>query len=229
MTTEDLRLLAGVVLSTLAWAMLGLGAGLAFNKIAYWIRRILMPKTYGPETVPEVPEIPFTLRAVHEDPQTGKKTIRAHDFIAKPDPSAGDFYRFARAASSDNGGDLLIVLSDILPRMIANDDGVPFQWEFKALPKGVGEIDSAPSGEVAVLGAYSDELDVVEKVNFRGPDGEIYPEPERKRFEEFDAGSSRRRMHSLMFTDENVKVEIQTVAEIMKDLFAAAGKGRTSA
>lgn len=190
--------------------------------------RKIMPKTYGPETVPEVPEIPFDLRAVHEDPQTGRKEIRTHHFIAKPDPSAGDYYRFALAANSDNGGDLLIVLSDILPRMISNEDGVPFQWEFKALPSGVA-APQEPGEEVAVLGAYSDELVTVETVNFRGPDGQIYPEPERKRFEEFEAGSSRRRLHALMFTDENVKVEIQTVAEIMKDLFSAAGKGRTSA
>ena len=192
-----------------------------------------MPKTYGPDTVPEIPEIPFALRAVHEDPQTGQREIRTHEFIAKPDPSAGDYYRFALAASSKDGGggELLIVLSDILPRMIANDDGVPFAWKYQELPRGVQapaqlERVTGDGVEPLVLGT----LDEAEPVsNFRGPDGQIYPEPERKRFEEFDAGSSRRRLHALMFTDENVKVEIQTVAEIMKDLFAAAGKGRTSA
>jgi hypothetical protein len=216
--------------------LFGLWVGLAFAlTLAYDAIRLLatlwrklMPKTYGPDTVPEIPEIPFALRAVHEDPQTGKREIRTHQFIAKPDPSAGDFYRFARAASSkeNSGGELLIVLSDILPRMIANDDGVPFQWEYRELPQGV-EIQAGPSSDVAVLGTLEEELEPIP--NFRGPDGQIYPEPERKRFEEFEAGSSRRRLHALMFTDENVKVEMQTVAEIMKDLFAAAGKGRTSA
>lgn len=212
------------------WLAIALAIAGVIEVIRYapTIWRKAMPKTYGPETVPEIPEIPFSLRAVHEDPQTGNREIRTHQFIAKPDPSAGDFYRFARAASSkeNSGGELLIVLSDILPRMIANDDGVPFAWEYRELPRGV-EIQAAPSSDVAVLGTLEEELEPVP--NFRGPDGQIYPEPERKRFEEFEAGSSRRRLHALMFTDENVKVEIQTVAEIMRDLFAAAGKGRTSA
>lgn len=189
-----------------------------------------MPKTYGPETVPEVPRIDFDLRAVHEDPVTGHKTIRTHHFTAAPDPSAGDFHRFALAAK-EGGGDLLIVLGQILPRMIVNDDGVPAQWKFEPLPPKVvrEEIPAAgpEDGALQVVGTFEESLAPV--VHFRGPDGAIYREPERKRFEEFDAGSSRRRMYHLMFVDENVKVEMQTVAEIMRDLFAAAGKGPGSA
>lgn len=192
-----------------------------------------MTKTYGPGTVPEVPRIDFDLRAVHEDPATGEKKIRVHHFTAAPDPSAGDFHRFALAAKT-GGGDLLIVLGQILPRMIVNDDGVPAQWEFAALPPKVvreelpaaGPDDYGTGSGLQVLGTMDDGEPVV---HFRGPDGRIYPEPERKRFEEFDAGSSRRRMYHLMFVDENVKVEMQTVAEIMRDLFAAAGKGPGSA
>jgi hypothetical protein len=189
------------------------------------IWRKIMPKTYGPETVPEVPRIPFALRAVHEDPVTGEKVIKTHEFMAAPDPSAGDFHRFA-LASEKGGGSLLIVLGQILPRMIVNDDGVPMQWEYQELPRGVRPtITQAGPGDLAVLGTIDEEP----KPNFRGPDGEIYPEPERHRFEAFEAGSSRRRLHNLMFVDENVKVEMQTVAEIMRDLFAAAGKGHGSA
>lgn len=191
-----------------------------------------MPKTYGPDTVPEVPRIPFDLRAIHEDPETGKRTVRTHHFMAAPDPSAGDFLRFALAAEQ-GGGALLIVLRDILPRMIVNDDGVPAGWEYRALPKvfqpiGIQTAVGEPGhlNEVDVLGAFDETPEPVE--NFRGPDGQIYPEPERKRFEEFDAGSSRRRLAQLMFTDVNVKVEMQVVAEIMKDLFDVAGKGRGS-
>lgn len=190
-----------------------------------------MPKTYGPDTVPEVPRIGFDLRVIHENPSTGEQTIKQHHFEAAPDPSAGDFRRFALAAKS-GGGDLLIVLSDIMPRMIVNDDGVPAQWKYEELPQKVVREElpnPAPvehGGELQVLGAIEDAPAVVP--HFRGPDGRIYPEPERKRFEEFDAGSSRRRLEHLMFHDDNVKVHMQTVAEMMQDLFAAAGKGRGS-
>jgi len=190
------------------------------------IKEQLMPKTYGPETVPEVTKIDFDLRAIHENPETGEKTIKVHHFTAAPDPSAGDFHRFA-LASQKGGGDLLIVLGDIMPRMIVNDDGIPAQWEYRELPAKVvrQEIPSGSPGEVAVLGTVDDGDPVP---HFRGPDGQIYPEPDRKRFEEFAAGSSRRRLFNLMFVDENVKVHMQTVADIMKDLFEAAGKGRGS-
>lgn len=192
-----------------------------------------MPKTYGPDTVPEVSRIDFDLRAIHEDPTTGKKEIRTHHFEAAPDPSAGDFHRFA-LASKKGGGDLLIVLGDILPRMIVNDDGVPAQWKYEELPPKVvrdelpgpapTQLQRTNEGAL-VLGTMDDGEPVP---HFRGPDGQIYPEPERKRFEEFEAGSSRRRLYHLMFVDENVKVEMKYVAEIMKDLFEAAGKGRGS-
>lgn len=189
-----------------------------------------MPKTYGPDTVPEVPRIEFDLRAIHENPTTGEKEIKVHHFEAAPDPSAGDFHRFALAAKK-GGGDLLIVLGDIMPRMIVNDDGVPAQWKYEELPpKVVREELPAPlepaAGGLQVVGTYDDGAPVP---HFRGPDGRIYSEPERKRFEEFDAGSSRRRLYHLMFVDENVKVHMQTVAEIMRDLFEAAGKGPGSA
>lgn len=194
------------------WIAISLALAVPLFLIDKWRNR--MPKTYGPDTVPEVPEIEFSLNVVHEDPVTSKKELRTHNFIAKPDPSSGDFYRFAMASTSEGGGELLIVLAEILPRMIDDSDGVPFKWVFKprtSRPPKPGD----PAADVVVT--------------FRGPDGEIYPEVERKRFEEFDAGSSRRRLHHLMFTDENAKVKIQTVAEIMKDLFESAGKGRTSA
>lgn len=216
------------------WVAIALVIGGTIDAIRYapTIWRKAMPKTYGPDTVPEVPRIDFDLRAIHEDPTTGKKEIRTHHFEAAPDPSAGDFHRFA-LASKKGGGDLLIVLGDIMPRMIVNDDGVAAQWKYEELPPKVvreelpGPAPVEHGGELQVLGAIEDAPAVVP--HFRGPDGQIYPEPERKRFEEFEAGSSRRRLYHLMFVDENVKVHMQTVAEIMRDLFAAAGKGPGSA
>jgi hypothetical protein len=217
-----------IVASVLTGLAAAYGLYLLSSFIVHMIKECVMPKTYGPDTVPEVPKIEFDLRAIHENPETSEKTIKTHHFTAAPDPGAGDFHRFA-LASQKGGGDLLIVLGDIMPRMIVNDDGVPAQWKYKELPAKVvrQELPSAPDdpGSLAVLGTLDDGEPVP---HFRGPDGQIYPEPDRKRFEEFDAGSSRRRLYNLMFEDVNVKVHMQTVAEIMKDLFEAAGKGRGS-
>lgn len=175
-----------------------------------------MPKTYGPDTVPTPPDVPFSLNVVHEDPDTGHREIRKHDFMGRPDPSAGDFHRFALAAK-EGGGELLIVLADILPRLVANDDGVPAQWTYRELPSTA----VLPTDQRTILGAFDEEPEP----RFRGPDGQIYPATERKQFEEFNAGSSRRRLYNLMFEDRNAKVETQVVGDIMKDLFqAAAGR-----
>jgi hypothetical protein len=220
-----------------ASGLTGLAAAYSLYLLAsftiHMIKECIMPKTYGPDTVPEVPKIEFDLRAIHENPETSEKTIKTHHFTAAPDPGAGDFHRFA-LASQKGGGDLLIVLGDIMPRMIVNDDGVPAQWKYKELPAKVvrNELPTASptelqrTGEGALVLGTMDDGDPVP--HFRGPDGQIYPEPDRKRFEEFEAGSSRRRLYNLMFEDVNVKVHMQTVAEIMKDLFEAAGKGRGS-
>lgn len=180
-----------------------------------------MPKTYGPDTVPEIPEIPFSLRVVHED-DNGEREIREHDFIGRPDPSSSDFTRFAEAANSDDGSKLLLVLRDLLPRMIKNNDGVPLQWSFEELPR-VPKVAKSDA-EVTVIGAFEDRgVELYEPANFRAPDGSIRPVVERDKFEAFEAGSSRRRLHQLMFKDETAKIHIQTVVEVMQDLFTASG------
>jgi hypothetical protein len=199
------------------WLSIGLALALPVFLLDY--RRYRMPKTYGPDTVPEIPTVPFSLNVIHEDPASGTREIRTHDFTGRPDPSAGDYHRFA-LASKEGGAGLMIVLADILPRLVANDDGVPFGWEYKALP---GKVVADP--KAAVFGTYEEP----EEEQFRGPDGVIYPVTERKRFEEFDAGSSRRRLYNVMFEDANAKVSTQIVGDIMKDLFEAAGERPTRA
>jgi hypothetical protein len=198
-------------------AAFGFWAAYGLYLLASFVKGVIMPRTYGPDTVPEVPSIPFSLNVIRES-DDGARQIETHHFTARPDPSAGDFTRFAMAQSSENGGDLLLVLRDVMARMIANDDGVPLQWEYHELPPGV----KAPTAEVAVTGTFEDSLAAPVEPNFRGPDGQIYPASERKRFEEFDAGSSRRRLHHLMFESTTAKVHVDTVTEIMKDLFGSA-------
>lgn len=199
------------------------GLAIAERKIN---RRNAMRKTYGPEQPREIPEVPFSLRVEHEDPATSERTIRIHDFIGKPDPSSGDYARFSLAGDSPDSSAMMRCLMDILPRMIANNDGVPAQWEYEELPTGArGTGVQAAGGEVGVIVTDLPEREP----RFRGPDGQIYPASERKRFEDFDAGSSRRRLYNLMFVDPDARVQMSTVTEIMKDLFAEAAGRPTSA
>ena len=179
-----------------------------------------MPKTYGPDTVPEIPEVPFTLRVVHED-DNGEREIRQHDFIGRPDPSSSDFTRFAVAANSDDGSKLLLVLRDLLPRMIKNNDGVPLAWEFQELPRVPKQVE--PGATVVYGTDDGDPEQLLEPAKFRAPDGSIRPVEERSKFEAFEAGSSRRRLHQLMFEDGTAKIHMQTVVKVMQDLFTVSG------
>jgi hypothetical protein len=201
----------------------GLAGALSLFLLISFLRMtwsVLMPKTYGPDTVPEIPEVPFSLRVVHED-DNGEREIREHDFVGRPDPSSSDFTRFAVAANSDDGSKLLLVLRDILPRMIKNNDGVPLSWEFQELPRVPKRVEP---GTTLVIGTEDDdEGQLLEPANFRAPDGSIRPIVERGKFEAFEAGSSRRRLHQLMFEDETAKIQIQTVVQVMQDLFTASG------
>lgn len=211
--------LAGLALWLLGVAAIGYGLGLLISKIIQW-KRNLMRKTYGPDQVREIPEIPFDLNVEHEDPDTGRRELRTHHFIGKPDPSSGDFARFALATQSQ-GAAVIEVLTDILPRMIDNSDGVSATWEYREL---------APAAQPTGIQAAGGELGVERpeetgEPRFYGPDGQLYVASERKRFEDFEAGSSRRRLNHLLFVDPNAKVQIQTVVEIMKDLFSE-GSGR---
>jgi hypothetical protein len=193
---------AGYVVARAAFAF----ADYALDKLADFLERINpMRKTYGPEQVREIPEIPFTLNVEHEL-DDGSRELRAHEFIGKPDPSSGDFARFTKATQGD-GAEVVDALMSILPRMIDNSDGVSATWEYR-------ELDPAP-GE--------------DEHRFYGPDGQLHPISEREKYTAFEAGSSRRRLYHLLFVDPDARVQIQTVVEIMKDLMAEGSGRPTSA
>lgn len=199
------------------WAALGLWLLASFIIHMLTSRKARkMPKTYGPDTVPEVPKVPFSLNVVRENAD-GTRSLETHDFVARPDPSSGDFTRFAMAADRSNKGadesgtGLLFVIRDILPSMIDNSDGVPAQWEYQELPV------KEPTDPLAWP---DDEGQDDSEPKFRGPDGVIYPASQRSKFEAFEAGSSRRRLYHLLFEDSTARVPMQTVAEIMRDLFS---------
>jgi hypothetical protein len=183
-----------------------------------------MRKTYGPDQVRVIPEVPFDLNVEHEDPDTGTRELRVHHFVGKPDPSSGDYARFALATAL-GGTRVVEVLMDILPRMIDNSDGVTATWKYRELEPAVQSTGiQTAGGELGHVNPAGDP-----EPRFYGPDGQLYPASERKLFEDFEAGSSRRRLYNLMFEDPNAKVQIQTVVEIMKDLFEEASGRPTSA
>lgn len=184
-------------------------ADYALVKVQAFAERINpMRKTYGPEQVRVIPEVEFSLNVEHENPETGQRELRTHDFVGKPDPSSGDFARFTLATGvSDNGAEVVRVLMEILPRMIDNSDGVSATWEFREL----------------------EPEDQAGETRFYGPDGQLHPVSERSKYDAFEAGSSRRRLYNLMFVDPNARVQMPTVVEIMKDLFEAAADRPTSA
>lgn len=214
----------GLLLSFAGYVAIGYGMGLLTVKIIEW-KKNQMRKTYGPDQVRQIPEVPFDLNVEHEDPDTGERTLRTHHFVGKPDPSSGDYARFSLATQGE-GAEVVTVLMEILPRMIDNSDGVSASWEYRPVrSEGERRHDGA-------LGAAADALGALEERpgdRFYGPDGQLYQASERKRFEDFEAGSSRRRLYHLMFVDPNARVQMQTVTEIMKDLFAEAAGRPTSA
>jgi len=198
---------AGYAAARVAFAF----ADYALVKLQLFAERINpMRKTYGPEQVREIPEIPFSLNVEHER-ENGRRELVTHEFIGRPDPSSGDFARFTMATQG-SGPEVVEALMSILPRMIDNSDGVSATWEYR-------EIDPA---------SVADGEEPGEK-RFYGPDGQLYPVSESKQFTAFEAGSSRRRLYHLLFVDPDARVQIQTVVEIMKDLMAEGAGRPTSA
>lgn len=205
MSTTD-RLFYAIVVGYLVARLAFAFADYVTAKVQNFVERIdPMRKTYGPEQVREIPEVGFDLNVEHELAD-GTRELRTHHLIGRPDPSSGDFARFTKAAAA-GGAEIVDALMAILPRMIDNSDGVSATWEYR-------ELDPAP-GE--------------EEPRFYGPDGQLHPVSDREKFDAFEVGSSRRRLYHLLFEDPDARVQIQTVVEIMKDLFAEGSGRPTSA
>jgi hypothetical protein len=208
----------GYAVARLAFAF----ADTAVAKIQAFTERIHpMRKTYGPEQVRVIPEIPFDLNVEHEL-EDGSRELQKHNFIGKPDPSSGDFARFS-LATQGQGAEIVEALMSILPRMIDNSDGVSATWEYRELE------NVAPTGVQTAGGELGQVVEDEPEKRFYGPDGQLYPASEREKFTAFEAGSSRRRLYHLLFVDPDARVQIQTVVEIMKDLFAEGAGRPTSA
>lgn len=110
-------------------------------------------------------------------------------------------------AGDDLSAEEIARMLRMIGKTLDNSDGVKESWQFEPLdkPKNAGK-NWEPK--------------------FRGPDGKLYPVdgPDREKFEDYEAGSSRRRWGRLVRDDE-FQVDAEVLAEIAKDL-VEAGTGR---
>lgn len=82
------------------------------------------------------------------------------------------------------------LMAKLMSRLLDNTDGVPAKWEFEAWPSAK---------------------------TFVGPDGEDHPLSDREKFEDIEAGSSRRRWNWLMNPDnEDEAVHLADMVDIAK-------------
>jgi hypothetical protein len=114
-------------------------------------------------------------------------------------------------AGDDLSADELAKLLRMVGKTLDNADGVKESWAFAELPKPkTAKANYEPK--------------------FRGPDGKLYSVagPEREKFEDFAAGSSRRRWMTLVYDDE-FQVDAEILAEVAKDLLEVATARPTGA
>jgi hypothetical protein len=123
--------------------------------------------------------------------------VETHEFAVTRKADTVLALRFM-GIDDDQVGELAPLVVRLIAKSLDNTDGVPVQWSPIALdkPKNAGE-DWEPK--------------------FRGPDGKLHPMSQAGKFEEFAAGSSRRRWE-LLLLDSQFTVELETLVEITKDL-----------
>jgi hypothetical protein len=105
-------------------------------------------------------------------------------------------------ADNDLGPEAIGSLLRMVGKTLDNTDGVKESWVFEEAPKP----KNAGAGY---------------EPKFRGPDGKLHPLDMRAKFEDYDAGSSRRRWNALVL-DDDFQVEPETLAEIAVDVVEAA-------
>jgi hypothetical protein len=128
----------------------------------------------------------------YDDPEVHSFTaVRKADTLL-----AGKFMNL----SDDQAGRLLRLCTLLVGKTLDNKDGVPVQWAPDPLPK---PKDAGDDWEP----------------KFRGPDGKLHPMHQAEKYTAFAAGSSRRRWAALV-EDEEFTAEMETLAEIVKDLIS---------
>ena len=136
-------------------------------------------------------QLPFRLTGLRFDEE------ETHDFVAVNKADTLMAMRFMNM-SEERAGDLVRLSTLLIAKTLDNKDGVPVQWAVEVLPKPKNAGDDW-------------------EPKFRGPDGKLHPLTTRDKFEDFAAGSSRRRWEALL-VDEQFTVELEVLVEIAKDL-----------
>jgi hypothetical protein len=161
-----------------------------------------------------------------------------HQFAAFPAIDALALAEINRLAASNNAGNVKAVLKvkDAIRKMLDDNDGTPLDWQPSVLPDDVrvptNELAGWPGEEVAdeIAEAVSGELhsDESESVpQFLAPDGTVHPLAEAFKFEEFSAGSSRRRWVELVDGDNNLTLKATTVMKIWRWLISEVAERPT--
>lgn len=151
-------------------------------------------KTYGggAKQAQQLPEpYPFRLAGLRYDEE------ETHDFVAVRKTDTMMAMRFM-SINDDNVSELAKLATLLIGKALDNTDGVPVQWTATALPKPKNAGESW-------------------EPKFRGPDGKLYPMNQAAKFEEFEAGSSRRRWEALL-VDPQFTTELEVIVDITKDL-----------
>lgn len=100
--------------------------------------------------------------------------------------------------SDDRVMELFPLIISLISKMLDNKDGVGANWAPLELPK---PANAGPKYQP----------------KFRGPDGKLHPMDQAAKFEDYNAGSSRRRWRALV-VDNEFTVDVEALADIARDL-----------
>lgn len=191
-----------LVLSILVGTVLYLVVNYGPKLLVHNGRLRIMPrelKVYGanPKQAQRLEEpYPFRLAGLRYDEE------ETHDLVAVRKPDTMMAIRFMNMGD-DQGAELGRLCVKLISKTLDNSDGVPAQWVATPLekPKNAGP-DWEPK--------------------FRAPgppagDGKLHPMTQRTKYEDFAAGSSRRRWEALLL-DNDFTVDIEVLVELVKDM-----------
>lgn len=172
-------------------------------------------RTFGQPTGKPVERIPVRFYCSRdEEPEALEFNLLKKDIDVA---GAGRILRLMGGDSSDteNAARAVPEIVKFVSKYMDNKDGIPASWEPTPLPV----LDDV----------VRQETDPESGLNFRAPDGSIWPMSEAYKFEAFDAGSSRRRWLKLMQEDDDVEVDQTALIDLFKYIAELAGGRPTPA
>lgn len=159
-------------------------------------------KVYEPEADPGEPAPQHEFALIFKRDGVRER----HEFTAEPQYDWKNLrsLMYLMESRRDEGFDpkALAQIDRLVRRALVNHDGTPERWRAKVVSPDDGEPW------------------------FTDPNGDHTPAEMLPLYEEFSAGSSRRRWAHLMDVDDEVTVDFKQVTDLMQDLMAIAGKDR---